>query len=284
MSPAGYTKMTTIRKAYADTSLGQIHYRHTAEGRNKYPILFLHMSASSSACFERLMNVFSSQGYQCVAPDMPGFGQSFDPLSDPPAISWYIDLYLEVFSGLATFEHGCHVVGHHSGGVIGVEFAVSHPGFVRTLTICGPVLMEKEQREAMRAKVTVPFNRPVPDGSHWLKTWEYLQHHGGIPADDLEVLQQETLDHARAWRGRIQIYNCVWDHDGPALFRRVACPVLALCAPDDVLWSAFGAVKTLRPDVQTAEVTGANFGPSRGAERMAEVLTPFLRDFESREG
>lgn len=274
--------MAAIKKAYADTSLGQIHYRYTTEvGSKGFPILFLHMSASSSACFERLFRLYSAQGYQCFAPDMPGFGQSFDPLTDPPTISWYIDLYLEVFKAFPSFANGCHVVGHHSGAVIGVELAVLHSEFVRTLTLCGPVFMTKEKREEMRAKVTVPFNKNVPDGSHWLKTWNYLQEHGGIPSDDLEILQQETLDHARAWKGRIQIYNCVWDHDGPALVKGIKCPILALCARDDVLWDAFGAVKELRPDVQTEEVTGANFGPSRGTESMATFLTPFLQSYES---
>ncbi|KAF3005376.1 hypothetical protein E8E14_007515 [Neopestalotiopsis sp. 37M] len=273
--------MVTIRKAYADTSLGQIHYRYTeAESDNKCPILFLHMSASSSACFERLMRIYTSQGYQCFAPDMPGFGQSFDALVDPPSISWYINLYLEVFKPLGLFELGCHVVGHHSGGVIGVELAVSHPGLVKSLTLCGPVCMDKEEREKMRAKVTIPFNKPAEDGSHLIKTWEYLQHHGGISSSELDILQQETLDHSRAWKGRLQIYNCVWDHDGPRMLKMIKCPTLALCARDDVLWDSFGAVKAVRPDIQTAEVTGANFGPSRGSESMVKILTPFLEQHE----
>jgi hypothetical protein len=160
--------------------------------------------------------------------------------------------------------------------VIGIEMAVLYPSFVQTLTLCGPVLMTKEKREEHRAKGTIPFNKPSHDGSHWLKTWEYLQSHGGIPGKDLETLQIETLDHARAWLGRTQIYNCVWDHDGPKLFMEVKCPILALCAEDDVLWPFYGAVKELRPDVTTGVVSGANFGPSRGTEAMARFLTPFL--------
>ncbi|KAH8675281.1 Alpha/Beta hydrolase protein [Xylariales sp. PMI_506] len=273
--------MAAIKKAYADTPLGQVHYRYTtAPGTKKYPILFLHMSASSSACFDKLMTMYSAQGYQCWAPDMPGFGQSFDPVEDPPNVGWYVDLYAGIFGAIPAFADGCHLVGHHSGAVLGMEMAGARRGpsdlTIRSLTLCGPLLMDKAARDAMLAQVGVPFNRPTADGAHLLKTWDYLVEHGGIPRDDLDVLQPELLDHARAWRGRVQIYRCVFAQDGRALFPQVRCPVLALCARDDVLWPAFGEVKKLRPDVQAEEVTGANFGPSRGTDSMAAFLTPFL--------
>jgi pimeloyl-ACP methyl ester carboxylesterase len=283
---------TTIKKAYADTPHGQIHYRFTtAPQTNPHPIIFLHMSASSSDIFLSLMGTYASLGYACFAPDMPGFGSSFDPVSDPPDIAWYIDLYMAIFSPHPAFSRGnggCHLYGHHSGAVIAVEWATLHPQFIKSITLHGPVLMEKEKREEMRSKVTVPFNKPVSDGSHLTKVWEYLQAHGGLRADGeegLEILQMEALNHIRAWRGRIQIYNCVWDHDGPKLFRQVKCPVLALCARDDVLWGSFGAVRELRPDdelVQVAEVRGSNFGPATAPESMVEVFTPFLERVEKK--
>ncbi|KAI0483346.1 Alpha/Beta hydrolase protein [Xylariaceae sp. FL0804] len=286
--------MSGIKKAYAETALGQVHYRFTpAPGTRRFPILFLHMSASSSACFEALMAAYAARGYQCFAPDMPGFGQSFDPATDPPGIPWYAGLYLEVFARLPAFARGCHVFGHHSGGVIGLELAAGanaashshshHPAFVvRSLCLEGPAVLDAEQRAAMGAQMKA-FNRPVRDGSHWRATWEYLQRHGGIPGAEVDLLQQETLDHARAWRGRMQIYACVFgaDHDGPALLARVACPVLALCARDDVLWAHFGAVSAARPDARTGEVRGANFGPSRDPDGIAGFLTPFLEEAEA---
>ncbi|KXJ85924.1 Alpha/Beta hydrolase protein [Microdochium bolleyi] len=214
-----------VRKAYTDSAEGQIHYRYTAPASDssKLPILCLHMSASSSAIFEQLMRTFTAQGHACYAPDMPGFGASFDPSQDPPDIRWYVDLYLNVFFKSGHFpelSRGCHVLGHHSGGVIGVEFAVSHPGIVKSLAVVGPVLMDAAQRE--KARGFQAFNKPVADGSHLTRTWEYLQSHGGITPSELDLLQQETLDHVRAWKGRLQIYGCVFgDHDGPSLYSQV---------------------------------------------------------------
>ncbi|KAK3068094.1 hypothetical protein LTS18_000818, partial [Coniosporium uncinatum] len=80
--PAQKVFPSILKKAYVDTTHGQIHYRYIlppAQHLAKiHPILFLHKSASSSASYESLMEHYASQGYACYAPDMPGFGGSFD--------------------------------------------------------------------------------------------------------------------------------------------------------------------------------------------------------------
>ncbi|KAF2808491.1 uncharacterized protein BDZ99DRAFT_464360 [Mytilinidion resinicola] len=45
----------------------------------KPPPILLHKSASSSAYYDRLIAHYSARGHPCYAPDMPGFGNSFDP-------------------------------------------------------------------------------------------------------------------------------------------------------------------------------------------------------------
>ncbi|KAH8899840.1 alpha/beta-hydrolase [Thozetella sp. PMI_491] len=276
----------SVRKAYADTPLGQVHYRHIAAAagvpKKDGAVLFLHMSASDSASGHKLMTHFAAKGYATFAPDMPGFGGSFDPALDPPAISWYVDLYYDIFSKLPECSGGVHLIGHHSGGAIGTEFAVLKPDFVKSLTIVGPVAMSAEERAEFSKTTMVAFNEPVPDGSHLLKTWNYLTRQGAIPvptgSEDptLGLLHRESIAHIRAWKGRLQIYNCVWQHDGLLLLPQVKCPVLALCAKDDVLYPLFHYVTEVRPQTETVLITGANFGPDRGAESIIEAMTPFL--------
>lgn len=67
--------MSAIKKAYFDSSDGQVHYRTllTTQKVKKEPIVFLHMSASTGGQFEKLMKIYSAQGYDCYAPDMPGY-------------------------------------------------------------------------------------------------------------------------------------------------------------------------------------------------------------------
>ncbi|KAK0649109.1 Alpha/Beta hydrolase protein [Cercophora newfieldiana] len=211
------TTTSPILKAYASTPHGQIHYRFSLPfpshpSPSALPILLLHMSASSSASFTTLITTFTSLGYPCFAPDMPGFGSSFDPpYPSIPALSipWYAAVFLSAFQPHPAFAAGCHIVGHHSGAVIGIEIARSTPSFARSLTLEGPAILTASERAEMSTKFLSPFNRPVADGSHLVKMWEYVRALG-IPAGDLELLQREALDHARAWRGRTQIYGAVW--------------------------------------------------------------------------
>jgi pimeloyl-ACP methyl ester carboxylesterase len=282
----------TILKAYANTPLGQIHYRYSIPHGSIPPkpagnnLLMLHMSATDSASFTSLMEYYTMAGYTCFAPDMPGFGGSFDPAPDPPAISWYVKLYNGIFSRMPEFEGGCHVIGHHSGGGIGTELAVLHPNFVKSLTLIGPAIMTADERAAFAETTMVAFNKPVADGSHLSKTWEYLTQTeqpgwlhpiGNEPGcASVDLIQRETLAHARAWKGRLQIYSCVWKHDGRDLLPQVKCPVLALCAEDDLLWPLFGQVKEVRPETETGVITGGNFGPDRGKDGIAKHLDVFL--------
>jgi len=66
---------TVIVKGYYDTVEGQVHYRTVkapVKDASKAPIMFMHMSASSSLIYEDLMLLCAAAGYDCYAPDMPG--------------------------------------------------------------------------------------------------------------------------------------------------------------------------------------------------------------------
>lgn len=269
----------TLEKAYFDTKDGQrLHYRFSKLGTSmaitQPSVLLLHMSASSSKSCVALMQGLSSRGFFCFAPDMPGFGESFDPQKDPPGIEWYSDIYYEFFSRQIEFIRGCHIIGHHSGAIIGTDLAARYPDFVESLILVGPAIMSADERHIMANKTMTPFNKPISDGSHLTKTWNYLIEHG-IPSDNLELLQRELLDHARAWRGRMQIYACVWAYDCAAALIKVKdeCGVVALCAKDDVLWPYFENVEAARKGVRCREIKGANFGPDLGTE---DILNEFL--------
>ncbi|KAK4502091.1 hypothetical protein PRZ48_007902 [Zasmidium cellare] len=194
---------------------------------------------------------------------MPGFGESFNPKDDPPSIEWYSSMYHDVFSNVPEFQHGCHIIGHHSGAVIGTDFAARYPGVVESLTLVGPAVLTPEERKKMAQKTMEPFNTPVDDGSHLKRTWDYLIEIG-IPANNRDLLHREVLDHARAWRGRMQIYACRIE---------VECKMLAMCALDDVLWPMFKNVESVGRGIRCEEINGANFEPDLAPD---EIVKHFL--------
>ncbi|KAF7555710.1 hypothetical protein G7Z17_g1974 [Cylindrodendrum hubeiense] len=208
---------------------------------------------------------------------MPGFGCSFDPANDPPSITWYADLYYAAFSNMPEFGLGCHVLGHHSGGVIGTELAAKYQGFCRSLTSVGPTVMSVNDRQELSKTFLDPFNKPVPSGEHLIKTWEYLRWEG-IPEKNMELMQREALDHIRAWKGRNQIYTCVWSYDCEKSMRLIekGCKIMGLCAKDDVLWPYFENFKSVGRVVEAKEIEGGNFGPDLDSEGILKAFVPFI--------
>ncbi|KAI1340160.1 Alpha/Beta hydrolase protein [Xylariaceae sp. FL0016] len=271
----------TIKKAYVDTPHGQVHYRYALPSHpGKDTLIFLHKSASSSASYERLISHYAPLGHPCYAFDMPGFGSSFDP--SPAATAeiaaqgtrWYVDLFMQCFASLGLLGAGLHIIGHHSGASLAVEAAAAYPEPVRSICLVGASVMSAAQRAAMKEKYFAPFNAPVGDGSHLAKTWDYLRSMG--VGEDLEVWQREAVDHIRAWKGRNQIYGAIWAQDKEAYFRKVKCPIVAMCARDDVLWPYFENLRQVRDDVEMVEVKGANFTLDRDTEGIIAAWSKLL--------
>ncbi|KAI1844673.1 hypothetical protein JX265_007064 [Neoarthrinium moseri] len=267
-----------IKKAYIDTQYGQLHYRYVKPPASKDVLIFLHQSATSSASMTRLIDQYSALGYECYAPDMPGFGGSFDPPEEAikeisnRGTRWYVDLYLWVFEKLGLKK--LHIIGHHTGASLATEMAAIKPEVVKSMCLIGTSVMTAAERAEMKARYFAPFNKPVADGSHLQKTWDYVAKLG---ADgDLEVHHQAALDHIRAWKGRNQMYGAIWDQDKEKCFQAIKCPVIALCAKDDVVWPYFQQIRRIRDDIPMIEIKGAAYSPELDVHGIVENLTPFL--------
>ena len=164
---------------------------------------------------------------------MTRFGGSYDLEEQPENTAYYVDVFLKLLTtGLGLLKF--HLVGHHSGACLATEIAADYPQHVLSIFLIGTAIMTREEQIALNATANVPFNKPMPDGSHLMKTWAYLE--GAGIGEDLELKQQEALNHIRAWDGRNKIYTCIFKQDMWGMFGRVACPILTACAKDDVLW------------------------------------------------
>lgn len=160
------------------------------------------------------------------------FGGSYDLLEQPANTRYYVDVFLNLLTSIGLYKF--HLVGHHSGACLATEMAADYPQHVLSLFLIGTAMMTPEEQISINATANVPFNKPVLDGSHLIKTWAYLEGAGIGP--DLDLKQQEAINHIRAWDGRIKIYTCVFKQDMWGMFSRVTCPILTACAKDDVLW------------------------------------------------
>ncbi len=258
--------MIQIKKGYADCSGGQLHYH---EIPNEGPtIVFLHQTASSGKMYYdvmgRLTNVHS------IALDTPGFGGSFDP-ADMPSMSQYGEWVVECLNSLGI--ENFHLFGHHTGACIAAEIYAKVRERVQTCMMIGPVPLTKEERDEFRKSYSTPF-APDANGEYLKTTWDYL---AGLGADsNVELHHREFVDTCRAYLGRFKAYSAVWDQDFTALFQEIKCPLLLMCAPDDVLIEYLSRAKDMQPQAQSVLLKGANFEPDQDPDGTANAIKDFL--------
>jgi pimeloyl-ACP methyl ester carboxylesterase len=158
-----------MKRGYADTPEGQIHYMTAGEGE---PLLLLHQTGSSRQ-YGKLMPLLA-ESYRTFAPDNLGSGNS-DPL--PPNVQ-ITDLarsmvYFMDFLGIEK----SHIFGFHTGNKIATEIAAASPSRVDRLILCGQTHSIMAEHEALNAALkalvrpSIRKFEPEPDGSHLVKQW-----------------------------------------------------------------------------------------------------------------
>ena len=107
---------------------GRVHLLRGGAGE---PVLFLH-AAGGAAAWLPFHAQLAGAGFEVIAPDHPGFGQSGD-FPEVEAIDDLVYHYLDVLDGLGLDRP--HVVGASFGGWIAAEVAVHSPHLIGSLTL-----------------------------------------------------------------------------------------------------------------------------------------------------
>lgn len=257
-----------IRKGYADSRDGQVHYRSC--GPEDAPVVcFFHQTASSGAMFEKVMLALSDQ-YRCIAFDSPGFGGSYQPEAIPD-IAYLAERLVEATEALGI--RAFHACGHHTGGCIAMEMPARHPEKILSLSVIGPVLVNDEQRREYMKTFVRPF--AIEATGEFLKTaWDYLRMIGA--GTNVTLHNRELVDHLIAHATMPMAFSAVWRQDVEGLYTRISCPLMIMCSRDDVLWPLFERAAVLRPDARQCIVGGADFQPDNDPEGVTQGLREFI--------
>src|SRR5512134_1695819 len=103
---------------------------------NGVPVLFLHGNASSATYWEETMLSLPA-GFQAIAPDLRGYGDTEDKLIDATRgmADWVEDL-LALMDELMIDQ--AHLAGHSMGGTIVFGLVASAPARILSATVVNP--------------------------------------------------------------------------------------------------------------------------------------------------
>lgn len=174
-------------------------------------LVFAHYFGGSARSWSPLLGVFGN-GFDCLVPDLPGFGDT------PPPAKPSFDAYADWYAALAG-DRPWIAVGHSMGGKIALAAAVLRPPGLRALIVIDaspptPEPMSEDDRAASLAAY----------GDRRTARKQLMEIGGRLPPDVLKICVEDELRVAEpAWRwwlergSRDDISAATGEIDFPAL-------------------------------------------------------------------
>lgn len=128
------------------------------------PVLFIHSTGFTSRQWRKLAALVAPT-HPVVAPDLIGYGASAPwPTGKPFHFREDVSWLASHIDGATPTPIRVHLVGHSDGGLLALQLALAHPGWIRSISVYEPVsfgvLDERTDAEARRIldRVRRPFD------------------------------------------------------------------------------------------------------------------------------
>ena len=262
--------MSNIRKGYADTPNGQIHFRQL-KAVDATPLVLFHQTASSGMMFGSLMTLLADD-FHTIAPDNPGFGASFPP----PSLFTVQYLSDSLHAALTSIGvESCYVFGHHSGSAIAVQMAYDHPGFIQRMVLSGPPLLSVDQVNGLRASLKA--FRIADDGGHLVQVWERIRKRDSALA--LEIVHREVLLTQSARDAAQGTYQAVFDQPFGEQLAALEIPILVMAGEHDTLRASLEPAFQLLRNGEMRVIAGEGaYICDTNPQAVAEILKSFFKE------
>lgn len=259
-----------MRKAYAATSLGQVHYREIASSGEKSspPLLCLHPAPSSGLYFATVMPMLN-QGRRVIAPDYPGYGGS-DAIDEPS-----IEAYASAVGELVDSMGGpVDVLGFHTGCLVGAELKLTNPDAVRRLLLCDVPYFDADTRNKLAAKmaVSMPLTTEL-DSIAGAWDFDVASRVADVPLDRAFELFAE---HLRAGTHEHYGFKAAFGYDCETKFKALSGDIVVLATQSGLHAPTVAAAELIADArfVDVSEVTTAVF--EAGAEVISKHISATL--------
>lgn len=254
--------MSMIKRRYADSRFGQLHYRIAQGGAQAtgLPLLCLHQTPSNGADWLAVMGPLAA-GRTVIAVDTPGYGMSDSP-PEPASIEDLAEIMAKLMADLA--DEGSiapgpfDVMGFHTGSLVATQLARSLPDTVRRVVAFGLAAYPAEVRETKLEHLLKAFPPPGPTLDHVEKLWSII----GELSDPRVSWEERHISMAECLRLGTRMpwgYISVYRYDFLGAMAEVDQPVLVM-NPQDDLWEVTLATAHMFRNGRRVDLEGVKHG------------------------
>lgn len=211
-----------LRRAYADTPLGRLHYCEGGTGR---PLVMLHQAPRSLDEFDEVQREMPD--FHTLAMDMLGFGMS-PPLPAPQTIEAMAESVTALLDAVQL--ESAVLLGHHTGAAVALEVAAAEPDRVDAIILSSMPWVGPERR-AREGGVGVDDAERQEDGSHLQRLWSLRQPY--YPTDRPDLLDRFIRDALVPGLDPAEGHRACDRYVMDERIGLVRCPVLVMAASAD---------------------------------------------------
>ncbi len=278
-----------------------IHYASAGSGD---PVLLLHGHPQTHVVWRKIAPALVAAGYQVIAPDLRGYGDSAKPESDAHHLPYSKRVMAQDAVGLMGHlgHDQFHVVGHDRGARVGHRMALDHPAAVQSLTVLdiAPTLTMYDRTDQDFATryfwwffLIQPFDLPErmigSDPDYFLR-----KHISGQVKTDGAVGEDIIAEYLRTYQTPETIHAICEDyraaasidlaHDRADADARVDCPVLALWGAKGVVGQTYDVLETWREKARHVQGRALDCGHAIPEEAPEELTAEILQFISAAQG
>lgn len=283
-----------VRKA----TLPDVEINYASAGSGP-PVLLLHGHPQTHIVWRKIAPQLVAAGYQVIAPDLRGYGDSGKPESDETHLPYSKRIMAQDQVALmAQLGHKrFSVIGHDRGGRVAHRLALDAPEAVERLAVLdiAPTLTMYEKTDQAFATryfwwffLIQPHDLPEKmigsDPEYFLR-----RHIAGQVKIDGTVSEKAIAEYLRTYRDPATIHAICEDyrasasidleHDRADSYRRVEAPLLAIWGEKGVVGELYDVEATwneMATDVTGCALPCGHAIPEEAPERLLEELLRFL--------
>jgi pimeloyl-ACP methyl ester carboxylesterase len=208
------------------------------ERPNGRTVLLFHGKNFTAATWERTIRVLVKTGYRVVAPDQVGFGKSTKPAHYQYSFQQLVQNTRALLASIGV--HRATLVGHSTGGMLGVRYALMFPQEVEQLVLVNPIGLEDWKAEGV-PPLTVDqwYLRELKVTAQRIRTYEQATYYAGqwrpefdAPVQMLAGLFQGPGRELVAWNSAL-LYDMIYTQPVVYEFERLKVPTLLLIGQKD---------------------------------------------------